>query len=138
MPTTKRVELMNKKDFAKVALDAESESFVVHISALEVLLSEMTIHLFKAAQIIGSKPVQIAALKQNEAQTEIPTEYYNFADVFSEEKALVLSERIDLNKHAIELESGKQPLYRPIYSLIPMELEAMKTYIETHLKTGFI
>ena len=68
----------------------------------------------------------------------IPDEYSDFADVFSEVKALVLLGRIELNEHAINLEDGKQPLYRPIYSLGPVELEILKTYIETHVKNGFI
>ena len=51
---------------------------------------------------------------------------------------MVLLERIKLNKHAISLEDGKQPPYWPIYSLGPMELEILETYIKTHLKTEFI
>lgn len=43
-----------------------------------------------------------------------------------------------MNNHAIELENGKQPLYKPIYSLGPVELEILKTYIKIYLKTGFI
>ena len=39
---------------------------------------------------------------------------------------------------AIELIEGKQPPYWPIYALSPVELETLKAYIETHLKTGFI
>ena len=51
---------------------------------------------------------------------------------------MVLPERTELNEHAIDLEDGKQPPYGPIYSLGPVELETLKTYIKTHLKTGFI
>ncbi len=47
-------------------------------------------------------------------------------------------ENIGINKHAIELINGKQPPYGPIYALSPVELETLKTYIKTHLKTGFI
>ena len=43
-----------------------------------------------------------------------------------------------MNEHAIELEEGKQPLFGPIYSLGPVELEILKTYIETNLANGFI
>ena len=43
-----------------------------------------------------------------------------------------------INKCAIKLQDGKQSLYEPIYSLRPVELETLKIYIETHLKTGFI
>ena len=42
-----------------------------------------------------------------------------------------------INKHAIKLKIDKQSPYGPIYSLKPVELETLKTYIETHLKTGF-
>ena len=49
-----------------------------------------------------------------------------------------LPENTGINEHAIELVEGKQPPYRPIYSLGPVELETLKAYIETHLKTGFI
>ena len=51
---------------------------------------------------------------------------------------MVLSERIDLNEHIINLEDGKQPPYGPIYSLGLVKLETLKIYIETHLKTRFI
>ena len=43
-----------------------------------------------------------------------------------------------INKHAIKLPEGKQLLYKPIYSLGPVELEILKIYIEIYLKTGFI
>ena len=50
----------------------------------------------------------------------------------------MLPEHTEINTHAIELEEGKQPPYRPIYSLGPVELETLKTYIETNLANGFI
>ncbi len=49
-----------------------------------------------------------------------------------------LSENTGMNEYAIELIDGKQPPYGPIYALIPVELEILKAYIKTHLKTGFI
>ena len=82
--------------------------------------------------------MQGAALKQDECPTKVLVKYLDFADVFSVEKALVLPERIELNKHAIKLEDNKQLLYEPIYSLGPIEPKTLKIYIEIHLKTGFI
>ena len=127
LSTTKRVELINKKEFAKAALDENSETFVVHVASL---------NLAPAPGIHPDRAAQIASLLTEEVK--IPDEYSDFTDVFSEEKALVLPERTELNEHAIDLEDGKQPPYGPIYSLGPVELETLKTYIETHLKTGFI
>ena len=49
-----------------------------------------------------------------------------------------LSENTSINEHAIELIEGKQQPYGPIYSLSPVDLDILKTYIECHLKTGFI
>ena len=102
----------------------------MHVSALEAPLSGMIIH--------PSQEAQIAALNQKEAPTKVPVEYLDFSDVFSAEDALVLPEQTELNEHAIELVDGKQPPYGPIYSLKPVELETLKTYIKTHLKTRFI
>ena len=80
----------------------------------------------------------LAALQQDKAPTEIPSEYIDYADVFSPDLAMQLPENTGINEHAIELVEGKQPPYGPIYSLGPVELETLKAYIETHLKTGFI
>lgn len=62
----------------------------------------------------------------------------NFADVFSVEETLVPPKCTKLNKQAIKRENGKQPPYRLIYSLKLVELETLKIYIETYLKTEFI
>ena len=113
----KRVEFIDKKEFAKKALDEESETFVVYVSALETLLgsAEMTIHPAQAAQI--------AALKQDEAPTKVPLKYADYSDIFLFDMAMELPEHTSINKHAIELQDGKQPPYGPIYSLGPVELE---------------
>ena len=71
-------------------------------------------------------------------EVTVSTEYSDFADVFSEKSANVLPERTGANEHAIKLKEGKQPPYGPIYSLGPVELETLKTYIETNLANGFI
>ena len=130
LPTTKQVELVKKKEFAAAAFDSEYETFVVHVDSLESLSQESDVH--------PSCRAQIAALVTNEAPTSIPTKYSNFADVFSPKLASKLSEYTGINDHAIELVDDQQPPYEPIYSLGPIELETLKTYIETNLKNGFI
>ena len=125
LPTTKQVELIDKKEFAKVALNKNSKTFVVHIASLNLVL-----------KIRLDKKAQIASLLTKEVK--ISEEYSDFTNVFSEEKVLILPERTELNEHVINLENGKQPPYGLIYSLGPIKLETLKTYINTHLKTGFI
>ncbi len=56
----------------------------------------------------------------------------------SSELTIELFENIKINEHVIELIDGKQPPYRPIYTLSPVELETLKAYIKTHLRTEFI
>ena len=74
-----------------------------------------------------------------EAPTKIPTEYSDFADVFSPDLASELPEQTGINDHAIKLVDGcQQPPYGSIYSLGPVELETLKAYIETNLANGFI
>ena len=106
-------------------MDEKSETFVIYVASLNLTLG---IHSDRAAQI--------ASLLAKEVR--IPDKYSDFADVFLEKKALVLLERIELNEYAINLKDSKQPPYGPIYSLGPVELETLKTYIKTHFKTGFI
>ena len=62
--------------------------------------------------------------------------YYN--NVFLAENTTELLENTGMNKHTIELEEGKQPLFEPIYSLKLVELKTLKTYIEISLANGFI
>lgn len=64
--------------------------------------------------------------------------YFNFINIFSEKKALVLLEQTKLNKHNIKLENDKQLSYRPIYSLGLIKLKTLKIYIKTFLKTRYI
>ena len=52
--------------------------------------------------------------------------------------ATELLEHTEINTHTIDLEEGKQLPYGPIYSLGPLELEILKTYIKTNLANGFI
>ena len=51
---------------------------------------------------------------------------------------MVLPKYIKLNEYAIKLKDDKQSSYEWIYNLGSVELETLKTYIKTHLKTKFI
>lgn len=124
------MELIDKKEFAKAPLHKESETFLVHVAALEALLPGMTIY--------SSREAQISALKQNEAPVEVLPKYADYADLFSFHLAMELPENTGINEHAMKLQEGKQPPYRLIYSLAPVEVETLKIYIKTHLKTRFI
>ncbi len=85
-----------------------------------------------------SRRAEIAHLKVDEAFFKLPSEYANFADVFSPKLATELPEYIRINDHAIELINNRQPPYGPIYNLGPIKLKTLKAYIENNLANGFI
>ena len=128
LPTTKQVQLFNLQEFIIAALNADSKNFVVYIAIWE--REEMPVYL--------EKQVQVGAFIFDEASTEVLVENSDYSDVFSAENAAELPENTRINEHAIKLEEGKQPPFGPIYSLDPVELEALKTYIKTNLANGFI
>ncbi len=47
---TNRVELINKREFAKVALDINSETFIVYVPTLKIP-TIVSIHPFWASQV---------------------------------------------------------------------------------------
>lgn len=48
------------------------------------------------------------------------------------------SKNTDINDYTIKLIKDKQPPHGFIYALSPVELETLKAYTKTHLKTRFI
>ena len=132
LSTTKRVQIINKKDFVIVVLNINSETFVVYVIIQEQ--ERMPVHFEKQAQI----EAQVGALLFNKTSTEVSVEYSNYSDVFLAEYAAKLLENTGINEYAIKLKEGKQILFEPIYSLGPVELETLKTYIKTNLANGFI
>ncbi len=129
LPTTRRVELIEKKEFAAAALNPEHEAFVVHIAALSIDPGD-EVHPLRRAQIVH--------LKADEAPTKVLSKYADFADVFSTKLAIELPMHMGINDHAIKFVDNQQPSYSPIYSLGPVELETLKAYIKNNLVNGFI
>ena len=126
---------MGKKEFAAVVLNPKHETYVVHVAFLS----------FTPLTLLGSTPLnvypfrrpQISGLIAEEVLTKVPVKYSDFADVFSPDLTSELPEHSRINNHVIKLVKGcQQPLYEPIYSLGPVELETLKAYIETNLANG--
>ena len=128
LSTTEQVQIFDKKDFIIAALNANTETFVVHVAIREQ--EEMPIH--------SKKQANIKFLLFNKAPTKILAKYSNYSDVFSVEYVVKLLENIGINEHAIKLKEGKQPLFGPIYSLGLVEFNTLKTYIKTSLAINFI
>ena len=86
-----------------------------------------------------SLDIQANSTKLAEAPdlSNVSSEYYKFADIFSKTKAEVLMPHCPYDLK-INLEKGAQPLVGPIYSLSTSEQEALKKFIEKNLNTCFI
>jgi len=69
--------------------------------------------------------------------SNVSSEYYKFADIFSKTKAETLSSHHSYDLK-INLEESAQPPVGSIYSLSASEQEALKEFIEENLNTGFI
>ena len=104
LPTTRRVELVGKKEFAAAALDPEHETYVVHVGSVSSNASPSS----SASQlnVHPSRRPQISGLIAEEAPTKVPAKYSDFADVFSPDLASELLEYTGINDHAIELVEG--------------------------------
>ncbi len=120
---------MGKKELAVTTLDLKYETFVIHIAVLSIDSSD---------EVYPSKKAQIAHLKADEAPTKVPSKYTYFADVFSPKLAIELLQHMKINNYTIELVDDQQPPYGPFYSLGPVELETLKTYVKNNLTNDFI
>ena len=136
LQTTRHIKLVGKKEFAAAVLDSEYEIYVVHVGSVRSNVSpsfsplELNVH--------PSRRPQVSGYIAEEASMKVPAKYSDFADIFSPDLVSELPEHTGINNHVIELVDGRQPPYKPIYDLGPVELETLKAYIETNLANGFI
>lgn len=72
LPTTTEVKLIDKKEFAKAAVNKKLETFIVHVSALKA--TRDLIYPFQAAQIV--------TLQWDKVFIKIPTKYIDYIKVF--------------------------------------------------------
>lgn len=85
MPIIKQIKLIDKKEFAKMALDKNIKAFMVYVTSLK--LSLILIYLAKKAQIA------LLFIKK----VMIPAKYSDFSDIFLDEKTLMLPKLTKLN-----------------------------------------
>ena len=64
-------------------------------------------------------------------------EYHDFIDIFQAAETQSLPVRGSHN-HTIDLESGQQPLFEKLYSMLLAELNTLKVYLNNAVKAGII
>ena len=99
LATTKHIELVNKKKFATVMLDPESETFVVYV----ISLSSDTSPSFSPLDVHPSRRPQISSLITEKAFTKVPAKYSDFVDIFSPDLTSELPKYTGINDHVIKL-----------------------------------
>ena len=98
----------------------------------------MTIQEQEKMLVYSKKQAQVGALLFDKAFTEVLAEYSDYSNVFSAKYAVELLDNTGMNEYAIQLEENKHPVFGLIYSLKPVELENLKTYIKINLANSFI
>ena len=121
------MEIIDKREFAVAVLNVDNKTFVVHVATLA---EPTTMPIYPSCQ------AQVIALTNE--KIGIPAEYSAFFNVFFSDSTAELLVHIKINDHPINLLNNKQPLYGLIYSLGPIELETLKTYIKANLASSFI
>ena len=115
-------------------LDPEHEIFIIHIASLSAISISSTL----LDIVYPSYRTQIPGLIAEKTPRKVLSKYVNFEDVFFPDLVSKLPKHVEINDHTIKLVNGQQPLYGPIYSLGPIELETLKAYIKTNLANKFI
>jgi RNase H-like domain found in reverse transcriptase/Reverse transcriptase (RNA-dependent DNA polymerase) len=106
-----------------------------HPDALVQLASAEDV--MKDVVFVGIITVRPSPTEESYKDVQIPEEYQDFADVFSEERADQLPPHRDCDM-VVDLEEGKTPPFGPLYNLSEPELRELRAYIEKNLARGWI
>src|SRR5258708_1209685 len=130
-PKAMDIRLVSKRTMGRICQEAGSETFLLSLSSVQ-----------RMPNPFHTSPDRLAAKTTLTAQPEdtlsrVHQQYHEFCDVFSGEKANTLAPHwlYDLK---INLEEGAKLFHRPIYSLLPPELTALREFLEENVQNGFI
>src|SRR4029077_13924190 len=113
------IEIVSPAAFARACLLEGSVAFSL---STPIRTSELR------ATSVASEPTDLSA---------VPKAYHEFAEVFSKSKANTLAPHREYDLK-IDLEEGTHPPLGTLYSLSRSELEALCTFLDKHLASGFI
>ena len=124
---------------SKTSISNSRQSNIIIINTTVFLHTSKLLSSHNFELYLCSLDIQANSAKLAKAPdlSNVSSEYYEFADVFSKTKAEVLTTHHPYNLK-INLEEGTQPLVGPIYSLLASEQEALKKFIEENLNLDFI
>ena len=112
---------------------------LIRAHAFAILCNQLGTQLFLTSI---TQAVELASVQMDEPSPDpdlstIPSEYHEFADLFSKKEADMLPPHRPYD-HQIPLEPGTTPPFSSIYFMSPTKLEVLRKYIDENLKKGFI
>src|SRR6266436_4310156 len=130
-PKAMDIRLVIKRTMGRICQEVGSETFLLSLSGIQQMpnLFHTSLDWLKAKAMLTAQP--------EDPLSRVPQEYHKFHDVFSGEKANVLAPHQPYNLK-INLEEGAKPFHRLIYSLSPLELTALREFLEENVQNGFI
>ena len=93
---TRKVEIIDKREFAAAVLNADNKIFVVHVAALAELT---TMYIYPSCQ------AQVVSLTSK--KTVISAKYFNFSNVFFLDSTVELLKYTRINNYLINLLDDK-------------------------------
>jgi hypothetical protein len=120
------IAIIGGTGFYRLLQKPKNEGFITSLSEIERIIEEKR-----------------AITKEDRVEAEtivtaIPSEYQEYADVFSKRGSNTLPPHRGKSDHRIELQEQAQPGYCPLYKQSAEELEATKLYITENLHKGFL
>jgi hypothetical protein len=123
------------QDIDRISIDQKPDIAIIGATVYTFLVKRPENHLFTTSiedieKILKSK-------QYIDPLTVLPTEYYEFADVFSRKDADTLPPHRPYD-HRIELKEDSKPPISRLYPMSRDELLVLRKYLEDHLQKGFI
>ena len=94
-------------------------------------------NLYEFEELANEEELMIMEILPLNTSKELPPEYQDFGSVFDKKEASQLPPHRVID-HEISLEPGKQPPWKPLYSMSQNELEALRAFLKENLEKGFI
>ena len=89
-------------------------------------------------KLLKTEPQVFAVSASAISENPLPEEVKDFVDMFTDEKDVAKLKRVDSAEHAISLQEGKRPPFRPLYNLSGSELKLLREYLDQALRNGWI
>ena len=110
--------------------------FTNHLMGEDITLHAVY-HFFPAPEDSLRANAALTNSELTEAGANLPPQYADFIDIFSEEEACALPPHQTYN-HVIQLELDTKVPWGPLYNMSELELKVLHDYIDDMLQKGFI